>query len=519
MEHRNKQLIVAISFALLFCGSVFIAFPGQYDLFETYRKFFTIIFGCIFISIFSWNKCWDLDLIFKVICFSGMLETIYALAQFFKFLPSYNLYYKYTGSFENPAVFAMLLAVCTPIATYYAVQKKKGYILWRFTTTYFLIFICFSEARSSLLAACAGVLIILLDIYQIRKILLNKWLWIVVIPFFLSLLFLVYRFKADSANGRLLIWRVSFEMFCERPLHGFGNGGFRAHYMDYQASYLFSHPDTPFLLLADNTNNPFNEYVLVLVNYGITGILCLFSLLFLLFKRVRSLDSVHKLLLMSLSVVLTILSLFSYPFSVPFVWVLTGLVIMSAIRPRNRIACLSITSVCLVAIVISVPKLLDEKKWKVIMQESLAGNTEAVLPDYQQLYEKMYNNGQFLYNYAAELHFSKHFNESLKIMQECSVLLNDYDVQMILGDDCQQIGDTLSAIKYYTYASQMVPSKLLPHYYIMTLYNEMGDSALAIRTAEKIVSMEVKVKRSKAVQKIIIEAKDLMKAYSNLYSQ
>lgn len=104
-------------------------------------------------------------------------------------------------------------------------------------------------------------------------------------------------------------------------------------------------------------------------------------------------------------------------------------------------------------------------------------------------------------------------------MQECSVLLNDYDVQMILGDDCQQIGDTLSAIKYYTYASQMVPSKLLPHYYIMTLYNEMGDSALAIRTAEKIVSMEVKVKRSKAVQKIIIEAKDLMKAYSNLYSQ
>lgn len=153
------------------------------------------------------------------------------------------------------------------------------------------------------------------------------------------------------------------------------------------------------------------------------------------------------------------------------------------------------------------------------MQESLAGNTEAVLPDYQQLYEKMYNNGQFLYNYAAELHFSKHFNESLKIMQECSVLLNDYDVQMILGDDCQQIGDTLSAIKYYTYASQMVPSKLLPHYYIMTLYNEMGDSALAIRTAEKIVSMEVKVKRSKAVQKIIIEAKDLMKAYSNLYSQ
>lgn len=510
MENNNKHIMVAMLFALLFAGSIFIAFPGLYDLSETYRKFFTIILGSIFISVFSWNRCQIIDLIFKAICICGLLETIYALAQFFKCLPSYNLYYTYTGSFENPAVFAMLLAMCVPVAIYYALKKRKGYVWWWIIALYLLIFIGFSEARTSLLAACAGVMVIVIDNNHIRKWLSNRWIWIAGIPVILVLLFLIYRFKADSANGRLLIWRVSLDMFREKPIFGWGPGGFLAHYMDHQADYLSSHPDTRFLLLADNCNNPFNEYILVLVNYGITGIVCLSLLLLLLFKKLSSLNCEHKKLLISLAVVLMSLSMFSYPFSVPFVWVLTGLIFLAAIIPKNSITCSLVSSICLVAIVVSVPKLLNERKWKIIMRESMAGNTEAVLPDFQQLYEKMYYNGQFMYNYAAELHFSNHYDESLKIMKECVALLNDYDVQMILGDDYQQTGDSLSAIKHYTYASQMVPSKLLPHYYTMRLYTDMGDSVMAIKTAEKILSMDVKVKRSKAVQKIITEAKELL---------
>jgi len=142
MEHKNSNLLSTLSFAVLFLGSVFIALPGQYDLTETYRKYFTIIFGLVFVAFFFVLPEFQrkLDVIFRTICLTGLLEAVYALAQFFKLIPSYNRYYSYTGSFDNPAVFAMLLAVCVPIAVFYALQHKKGYIMWWLTALFYVVF-------------------------------------------------------------------------------------------------------------------------------------------------------------------------------------------------------------------------------------------------------------------------------------------------------------------------------------------------------------------------------------------
>lgn len=38
----------------------------------------------------------------------------------------------------------------------------------------------------------------------------------------------LYHFKAASADGRLLIWKVTMQMVKEKPLAGFGSHGFRA---------------------------------------------------------------------------------------------------------------------------------------------------------------------------------------------------------------------------------------------------------------------------------------------------
>ncbi|MCQ2065099.1 MAG: O-antigen ligase family protein [Bacteroidaceae bacterium] len=513
MEHKNRDIAVTLLFAVLFLGSVFIVFPSQYDLSETYRKYFTLIFGLIFVVVYAvLPDCKkNINGIFKTICLTGMLEAVYALAQFFKLIPSYNRYFSYTGSFDNPAVFAMLLAICVPIAVYYALQHKKGYRMWWLAALSYLVFIGFSESRASLLAATASLLVILLENKTVRNVLLRKKVLAACIPLILLLLFLIYRFKADSANGRLLIWRVSLDMFMEKPLFGFGPGGFLANYMDYQANYLSSHPDSKFLLLADNVNNPFNEYILVLVNYGLCGFACLLVLIILAIKRISTLDVDNKLLLFSITVVVMVISAFSYPFSEPFIWIVAGLIIMSALIPRNRIANVLVPIICTIAISMSVPRFLDERHWKMIMQESLAGKTEDMLPEYAELYEKLHDNGQFMYNYGAELHYSKHYKESLAIMKECSAILNDYDVQMLLADCHQNLGDTLIAIGCYNYASRMVPSKFLPQYQIMNLYLAHGDTVKAVNAANAILAKDVKVSRSKAVQRIINEAESVVK--------
>ena len=48
----------------------------------------------------------------------------------------------------------------------------------------------------------------------------------------------LYKYRPDSVDGRMLIGKVGLEMIKNKPLTGFGAGGFAANYMYYQARYL-----------------------------------------------------------------------------------------------------------------------------------------------------------------------------------------------------------------------------------------------------------------------------------------
>ena len=148
----------------------------NYDLFDTYRKYWTIVWGLLFllsvalgVLVRKGKMELPVDVMLKTVFVTGILESLYAIAQFFKILPTHNRYYTYTGSFDNPAVFAMLLSVCIPIAVYYASKRgvsNKERWLWRAGAFALLIFICFSESRSGLIASLLASLIVLLAAYS-----------------------------------------------------------------------------------------------------------------------------------------------------------------------------------------------------------------------------------------------------------------------------------------------------------------------------------------------------------------
>ncbi len=71
----------------------------------------------------------------------------------------------------------------------------------------------------------------------------------------------LYHYKKDSADGRLLIWQCTWNMIKERPLYGYGYGGFQANYMDEQAQFFRTHPNSRYAQLADDVKSPFNEYL------------------------------------------------------------------------------------------------------------------------------------------------------------------------------------------------------------------------------------------------------------------
>ena len=133
----------------------------------------------------------------------------------------------------------------------------------------------------------------------------------------------LYFYKKDSADGRLLIWRCSWEMIKDKPLVGHGTGGFKAEYMNYQAKYFEEYPDSKYLMLADNTSRPFNEYVGLIVNYGLLGFLLFLFVSFYLIRTYRCISCKTPFTRIAgwCLTAIAVFALFSYPLRYSFVWV------------------------------------------------------------------------------------------------------------------------------------------------------------------------------------------------------
>ena len=99
----------------------------------------------------------------------------------------------------------------------------------------------------------------------------------------------------------------------DKPFAGHGIGGFQANYMNYQAIYFENHPDSKYSRLSDNVNYPFNEYLGLLINYGLVGCLIVFSVFLVLWNLCKwnRCDETQTATLCLTSIGL--LALFSYP--------------------------------------------------------------------------------------------------------------------------------------------------------------------------------------------------------------
>jgi len=141
----------------------------------------------------------------------------------------------------------------------------------------------------------------------------------------------------------------------------------------------------------------------------------------------------------------------------------------------------------------SYTRLRAEMKWCKTAHLSLAGQTEQMLPEYRLLHNKLFNNELFLYNYAAELNFSKHYEESQSIARECECLWADYDLQMLMADNCQQLKDYTEAEQHYRKAAAMCPVKFVPLYQLAKMYDAIGRKSEAVALAEQIVNKSIKI--------------------------
>jgi hypothetical protein len=438
---------------------------------------------------------------------------VYGLLQYFGCVPSRHYAFPITGTYENPAGFAAVQAALFPFASVLCFDKEqKRLISWLagLTAVACALTITLSGSRAGLLAICASAAVVLAFKTKVLSLFkTHKWLWVVLVLVAVALSFLLYRVKAGSANGRLFIWSICWDMIKGRPLFGYGIGGIEKHYMDAQAAFFSVHPDSPYVMLADNVTHPFNEYIKLTVNYGLTGLTMAFFVLALMVKRLFNSRENIKVIGLAVSASVFVMCQFSYPFHYAAVWYIFSVAIIPAFfkeredneeweTPKYLRITLPILFSILLAVVLRMMYL--DLKWAEMSKRSLAGHTERMLPYYEKMKPQMQHNPLFLYNYAAELNYIGRYEESLMITEECRLGWNDYDVQMLLADNLENTGQIDQAINAYQHALDMIPCRFEPLESLMTVYLENGDTLKAMEMAEKIIKKPVKVQSFRVEQ-------------------
>lgn len=451
----------------------------------------------LYLSFRAVGQCYIKEL-FAVISAFTVLLTLWGICQSVHILPGSNHGFSAIGNFDNPAGYASALAIGFPTIVYLWKNKNKG---WRAAGYISALLVVLAIVLSKSRAGIVSVSLVLLSsfIFGVK----NKSRWwkaILACTFFLVIVVFLYFLKRDSADGRLLIWMVSLRLISKFLFFGGGTGVFGAMYMPEQANYFRFHPDSRYAMLADNIGHPLNEYLSIVVQWGLIGLVLVFLLIYLIFKawlknRSKETDTLFLILLSLAS-----FSCFSYPLSYPFGWVMLTLCLALLGKLSNHI----ITHgkyFCLTSLISLPVFLLFFSFWQYHAFHEwykLSRHRPAVpMCDLQKQYEKisfpLSRQPQFLYNYSAEFYFHNFNQEALEKARQSQQLHDDYEMEHLIADIQKAMNQNDEARDSYLMMSMMCPNRFIPIYKLFELDAEEGNTEEALSLANIIMKKTVKV--------------------------
>lgn len=357
---------------------------------------------------------------------SGLFQSVVVTLQWFHVFNSFSAYFPVSGTFSNPNHAGCLIGLSCVVGLY------MGRMKWLSIFTFLSLILCGS--RGNIL----GVSIILCALICHRLLIkIGRKHGIIVVSLFAfaaiaCLILFLYRLNVNSADGRILIWRVCLSGIQSHPLMGAGAGSLAADYMYLQAEWVRNHPDSGLLLLADNNHYCFNEVLHLLFEQGIIGLtlMCIVVCKSLKYTDKTILAGVLFLFISSM----TLYSADIFPVFVSF-WLLL------AMGKSNEGTLFEISNPSYVAIVI-----------------------------------------------ACALFGASYINKGKEVCRFPS-----YETTCSEGDEYLKRAVYCEAEKKYRLAMDMVPGRVYAPYRLFKMYVENGEDAKARITGEKILSMRVKV--------------------------
>ena len=459
-----------------------------------------IIFGAAETSISVFPDMQDMQVIVAVV---ASVLSVYGILQYIGI--SFGISgMQVTGSYDNPAGFAATLSSSLPLIAL-GMRHKKRFLRTLHSLAFILssFAILFSGSRAGYV--CLGVVYL----FFINNLLIRKhWLkWSMIIVWFIFLICQMID-KTGSAAGRILIWTCCFRMLEDRSLFGFGRGGFEANYMDYQAKYFINNPDSPLAIYADSVQYPFNEFLNILIDYGMLVLAIIVLFLGYMFYRYFRNRTLERLTALMCIVVVSVFAMFSYPLMYPFVWIMLiygCAVLLSDMDVKWPLRLWMKKTVAVVVLGLCIYSgyriyiwTNAEMRWT--RTAKIQVYTDECISEYDNLYAVLSNDRYFMYNYSYALYRSGDYLKAHQMASECSKLWADYDLELLLGTLSDKLGMFDEAISHYTLASDMCPNRFKPLYFLMQLYDKSGMSDKALKYAQKINRKSIKIPSAEIVR-------------------
>lgn len=462
----------------------------------------------------------------------GCLLAVWGLLQLYGFCHSNHFLYRITGPFSNPGPYSGYLAMLLPICLHYLLLSKgwQRYCWWGA----FALMLCIIPASMSR----SGWLAIVVSLLWVLGMHKDWWLKfrnyakqtpLKAAGFASSVCILVvlgcillFQLKADSARGRLFIWKNTCTAIAEQPLIGYGPGSFQMVYGKAQAAYFAAgHGTIEEKRVAGFAEFGFNEYLQFCLEGGIILFLLVLAFCFLIF-----LEGVSggKYGFCGALLALAVFAFSSYPFQIlPFGIAMivccaaclpSGRKKGGEVRKRNLIALILSFLLCGNASV-SIYKLYELKElnrqWHVADSFYYSQQYNVASKRYEQLYLRLHYHPNFLMRYAKSLYSEKRYLEACRVLDRAKMVSCNYDICNVQGCYYQSAGDYLSAERCFKASLYLAPERIYPYSLLAKLYLEPKylDNNKAKQMANIVLTKSPKV-HSKAVEEIREEMRLLL---------
>lgn len=414
-----------------------------------------------------------------------------------------------SGSLDNPAGYAASLVIGLPYCLAWKTADGRQRVLKVICSLLILSAVVLSGSRAGIVT---GLFVLAVFFWKNRIVPFRRRLLVGVSAVVLAAVIgsVLFYWKRDSAVGRVLIWKVSGSMAADAPVWGAGAVSFRAGYMTRQADYFKANPNSKYALVAGNVFHPFNEYLLLVIEFGAIGLLLLGVTLF---PAVRALGLPGFDPYTTSIAAVTLFACFSYPVHYGYVCAILAFSFTN-IDGRARLKWqadhgwrLAIGGCAILALAVClVNDIRYEYRWNRLREKTLFGKADGSIEEYRILHRDWNYNPHFLYHYGVMLNYLGLHGESTEVLRQCSEVYNSYDLQMLMADNYYAGGMSDAALSICIRASEMCPNRFRPLYMQMRVYDLKGQSDSALRIAAELLAKPVKVP-SAAIREIKAQAR------------